>query len=89
MHPDQSWATGRVTGVLVAVATALTLRDLTYVTSVTDDESGVNGVTTIVITGFGLAVAALLFIFVLPHLKTSVQNSGNCITDPSNCQAPG
>jgi len=43
MHPDRSWATGRVAGVLVAVATALALDDLSYVMSSIYDERDERG----------------------------------------------
>jgi hypothetical protein len=88
MHPDRSWATGRVAGVLVAVAMALALDDLSYVTSFIydeGDERGALGIDQIVFIGIALVVAGLAVYFLIPKITGSVKNSANCISNPAAC----
>jgi len=92
MHPDRSWATGRVAGVLVAVAMALALDDLSYVTSFIHDErdeEGALGFTEIGLIVIAVMVLAAVAAFLLPKMIGSVKNSGNCISNPAACPGPG
>jgi len=59
MHSDRSLATGRVAGLLVAVATALALDDLSYVTSSIYDERDERGEGEIGVLLVGLAVSVI------------------------------
>jgi len=88
MHPDRSWATGRVAGVLVAVAMALALDDLSYVTSFIydeGDERGALGIDQVVFIGIALVIAGVVAYFLVPKITSSVTNSSNCISNPSAC----